>query len=154
MPSANIWIGIGNLTRDPELRQTKNGKSVGTIIVAVNRSFTSDGRDREETCYVDCELWGKLAETANAYLAKGSPVYVEGRLRTDRWEKNGETHSKLRCVAHRVQFLGRPRHQSDDEDAAATPYEHRLPPDEEPDFPVDPQDNLPGVSDGQGDCPF
>lgn len=156
MASANFWVGIGNLCRDPELRYTANDRAVGKIIVAVNRKFTHHGQEREETSYIECELWGKVAESVGKMLGKGSPVYIEGRLKTDRWEKNGETHSKLIVVAHRCQFLGKPRNRGRTDEGEAHPGEQRHSAHEEPDFGVDPNDNLQGLED-QGvkdECPF
>ena len=76
----------------------------------VSRFKTRSGEDREDTCFVDIEVFGKQAEAAGKYLAKGRPVYVEGRLRQDQWEDRGTGRkmSKLIVVAQQVQFLGRP----------------------------------------------
>ena len=120
MADANLVILIGNLTKAPEIRYTPSGKTVGTILLAVNRTFKTQGESREETCYVDCEVWGNVAENCAKHLDKGSPVYIEGRLKLDTWEKDGQKHSKLRGVGQRVQFLGRPRNtERRDEDPAA-----------------------------------
>jgi single-strand DNA-binding protein len=60
----------------------------------------------EEVTFVDVTLWGRTAEIANEYLSKGSPVLIEGRLKLDRWEKDGQKHSKMRVVGERLQMLG------------------------------------------------
>jgi len=110
MASLNRVFLIGNLTRDPEVRYTPSGKAVGDLGMAVNRKFkTADGEDRDETCYVRIVVWGRQAETCAEYLSKGSPLFVEGRLQYDEWEKEGQKFNRLRVVASRVQFLGQPR---------------------------------------------
>ena len=110
MVSLNRVLLGGNLTRDPEVRYTPSGKAVADLGLAVNRKYrTSDGQDREDTCFVDLVVWGRQAETCSEYLGKGSPVLVEGRLQFDQWEKDGQKNSKLKVVADRVQFLGSPR---------------------------------------------
>ncbi|MDE1171135.1 MAG: single-stranded DNA-binding protein [Verrucomicrobium sp.] len=111
MADLNKVMLIGNLTRDPEVRYTPKGTAVGDLAMALNNSFKSqDGQVREEVCYVDLVVWGRQAETAKQYLSKGSPIFVEGRLQLDQWEtKEGEKRNRLRVVAERIQFLGRPR---------------------------------------------
>jgi len=108
--SLNRVFLAGNLTRDPEVRYTPSGTAVADLSLAVNRTYTSGGERREETCFVNVVVWGRQAETCGQYLAKGSPVLVEGRLQLDQWQTDqGEKRSQLRVVAVRVQFLGRPR---------------------------------------------
>ncbi len=100
---------MGNLTRDPELRQLPTGTSVANFGLAMNRRYkTREGEDREETCFVDIEVFGRQAETTNTYLSKGSSALVEGRLRLDQWEdkQSGQKRSRLLVNADRVQFLG------------------------------------------------
>ncbi|MCF7854718.1 MAG: single-stranded DNA-binding protein [Candidatus Pacebacteria bacterium] len=108
MSSLNKVFLMGNLTRDPELRQTPGGASVCTFGIAVNRRYkTSQGEDREETCFVDIETWGRQAETCHQHLRKGAPALVEGRLQQDRWEdkETGQARSRLLVRALQVQFL-------------------------------------------------
>jgi len=102
MPNVNLVVLAGNLTRDPELRYTPGGMPVASFGIAVNRK----SKDREETTFVDIEVWGKTAESASEYLKKGSPALIEGRLKLDSWEKDGQKRSKLKVVGERVQFLG------------------------------------------------
>jgi len=110
MANFNKVILIGNLTRDPEVRYTPSGTAVGDLRMAVNRRFrTGDGQEREETCFVGVTVWGRQAETCGEYLKKGAPALVEGRLKYDEWEKEGQKFSRLSVVAERVQFLGSPR---------------------------------------------
>lgn len=110
MASLNQVFLMGNLTRDPEIRYTPSGKAVGDLRMAINRRYkTSDGEDRDETCYVGIVVWGRQAETCGEYLRKGSPLLVEGRLQYNEWEKDGQKFNRLRVVAARVQFMGRPK---------------------------------------------
>jgi single-strand DNA-binding protein len=109
MASMNKVFLMGNLTRDPALRFTPGGAAVCEFGIAMNRRFTSNGQDKEETCFVDIVVWGKQAESCDRFLEKGSPVLVEGRLQYDQWEDRdgGGKRSRLRVVAERVQFMGR-----------------------------------------------
>lgn len=100
---------MGRLTRDPELRYTPKGTAVADISMAINRYRSSDSGERtEETTFVDVTLWGKTAETANQYLAKGREVFIEGRLQLDSWEDkaSGQKRSKLKVVGEAMQFIG------------------------------------------------
>lgn len=113
MVSVNRVMLAGNLTRDPDVKYTASGRAVSGLGLAINRRYrTSEGEDKEEVCYVDIDVWGRQAETCGEYLGKGSPVLIEGRLRLDQWEKDGQKNSKLKVVADRVQFLGSPRSSS------------------------------------------
>ncbi len=107
MASLNKVFLIGNLTRDPELRYTPGGMAVCDLGLATTRRFTVNNQEREETCFVDITVWGKVGENCKNFLEKGSPVMVEGRLQLDQWEdQSGVKRSKLRVVAESVQFLG------------------------------------------------
>ena len=110
MANLNKVFLIGNLTRDPELRYTPSGTAVAQLGLATNRRWKDrqSGEMREETTFVDVELWSKQAELAGQYLAKGRPVFIEGRLRLDQWEdrNTGQKRSKLKVVGERFQFLG------------------------------------------------
>lgn len=106
MANFNKVMLMGNLTRDVELRQAGAGGNVAKIGLAVNRRWkTPTGEDREETTFVDCEAWGKTAEIMAKYLSKGKPVFVEGRLKLDQWEKDGQKFSKLKVVVETFQFI-------------------------------------------------
>ena len=100
--SVNI---MGNLTRDPELRYTPAGKAVCNLSLANNRVYTSNGQKTTEVSYFDVEVWGVVAENCAKYLAKGRGIIVEGRLRQDRWEKDGKTQSKVKISANNIHFL-------------------------------------------------
>jgi single-strand DNA-binding protein len=106
MASFNRVILVGNMTRDPELRYIASGTAVSDIGLAVNDRVKKGDQWVEETTFVDVTLWGRTAEIANEYLSKGSPVLIEGRLKLDRWEKEGQKHSKLKVIGERLQMLG------------------------------------------------
>jgi single-strand DNA-binding protein len=105
--SFNQVILMGNLTRDPELRQIPSGQSVCSFSLALNRSFkTASGEWQEATDYVDVVAWGPLGERVSQYLTKGRPCLVNGRLQSRNWEQDGQKRSKLEVVASDVTFLG------------------------------------------------
>jgi single-strand DNA-binding protein len=105
--SFNQVILMGNLTRDPELRQTPNGQSVCSFSLALNRSYKgSDGNWTEATDYVDVVAWGPLGERVSQYVTKGRPVLVNGRLQSRQWEQEGQKRNKVEVVANDVTFLG------------------------------------------------
>lgn len=109
MASFNKVILMGNLTRDPELRYTPKGTAIAKIGLAVNRVWRSEsGEQREETTFVDVDVFGRTAENVGQYMRKGRPILVEGRLKLDQWDdKNtGQKRSRLGVVADTVQFLG------------------------------------------------
>lgn len=108
MASFNKVILMGNLTRDPELRQTPSGAKVAELRLAVSETWRDkNGQPKEVTCFVDVVVWEKLAELCQQYLAKGRPVLVEGRLQMDEWKnQQGEARSKLRVRADTVKFVG------------------------------------------------
>ena len=107
MANLNRVFLIGNLTRDPELRYIPNGTAVTNLGLAVNRRYKdANGNLQEEVCYVTVVFWGRQAETANQYLKKGSPIFVEGRLIYRTWEKDGQKRSTLEVRGERMQFLG------------------------------------------------
>jgi single-strand DNA-binding protein len=110
MASFNRVILLGNLTRDPQVRYTPSGTAVAEIGLAVNRFWFDKQTNsrREETTFVDITLWGRDAELAGEYLAKGRSVLIEGRLQLDTWDdkQTGQKRSKLRVVGERMQFVG------------------------------------------------
>ena len=124
MADLNKVFLIGNLTRDPEMRQVSDRASVTKLGLATNRRFTTrSGEERDETCFVDIEVWGRQAEACNQYLRKGAPAFVEGRLTLDQWEdQNGQRRSKLYVRADRVQFLGSPSRDSGFQEQGGAPY--------------------------------
>ena len=106
MASFNRVVLVGNLTRDPELRYIPSGTAVSEIGLAVNDRVKKNDQWVDETTFVDITLWGRTAEVANEYLSKGSSVLIEGRLKFDTWEKDGQKRSKLRVIGEKMQMLG------------------------------------------------
>lgn len=105
--SFNQVILMGNLTRDPELRQIPSGQSVVNFSLALNRSYKAqDGEWQEATDYIDVVAWGPLGERVAQYVTKGRPVLVNGRLQSRSWEQDGQKRSKVEVVAQDVTFLG------------------------------------------------
>jgi single-strand DNA-binding protein len=109
MASYNRVLLMGNLTRDIEMRQFPSGSSVGKLGLAVNEKY----KDRNEqwverTNFIDCEVFGRKAEVMAQYLTKGSPVFVEGKLRLDTWQdkNDGSNRSKLKVVIENFEFVG------------------------------------------------
>ena len=110
MQSLNKVMLIGNLTRDPMPRALASGAQLSEFGIACNRRYRSQqGEDREDTCFVDCEAWGNVADLANRTLTKGACVYVEGRLRMDSWQdKNtGQNRTRLKVVVETLQPIDR-----------------------------------------------
>jgi len=110
MYSLNRATIIGNLTREPEVRQIPSGQSVCSFAVATNRSWASaDGQKQEASEFHNIVAWGKLAEICAQYLNKGRKVYIEGRLQTRDWEgQDGVRRYRTEIVADRIQFGNRP----------------------------------------------
>ena len=101
--SLNRVILVGNMTRDPELRHTPSGLAVTEITLAVNDSRkTQTGEWVEDTSFIDVTLWGRQAEIVCEYKRKGSPLLVEGRLKQDTWEQDGQKRSKIKVIAERM----------------------------------------------------
>ena len=106
MASFNRVILVGNLTRDVDVRFTKTGTPVTDLGLAVNDRVKRNDEWVDETTFVDITLWGRTAEIAGEYLSKGSPVLIEGRLKLDTWEQDGQKRHKLHVVGERMQMLG------------------------------------------------
>ena len=107
MAGFNKILLMGNLTRDPQLSYTPNQTAVVDFGLATNRRWTGqDGSQREETCFVDCRAFGRLAENLNKYTSKGKPIFIEGRLTFDTWTaQDGSKRSKHRVTVENFQFL-------------------------------------------------
>jgi single-strand DNA-binding protein len=107
MASYNRVILLGNLVRDIELRYTNSRMAVCQNAIAVNdRRKNASGEWIDETSFVDVTFFGRTAEVVSEYLSKGSPIFVEGRLKQDTWEKDGQKRSKLYVIVDRMQLLG------------------------------------------------
>ena len=104
MPSVNKIFLMGNLTRDPDLRYIPSGQAVAEFGLAVNEKR----KDKEdEVIFVDCVVWSKSAENCAMYLVRGSPVFIEGKLKLETWldKETGKNRSKIKVTALNVQFL-------------------------------------------------
>ena len=109
MANLNKVMLIGNLTRDPEVKHTPKGTLVAEFGLAINRVWYNDqNQKQEETTFVEVTLWGRQAEVAQQYLAKGSQAFIEGRLQLDTWDDKttGQKRSKMRVVGDMLQLLG------------------------------------------------
>ncbi len=101
----NKVLLYGNLTRDPEIRALPSGMNVVNFSIATNRVFRDrDGKKQEQTEFHNVVVFGRQADTVNQYLKKGAGVFVEGRLQTRSWEKEGKKMYRTEIVAERVQF--------------------------------------------------
>lgn len=104
--SLNQATLMGNLTRDPELRQTPTGQTVTSFSLALNRNYKdASGEWKEVTDYVDIVCWGPLAERVAQYMSKGRRCLVQGRLQSRSWEQDGQKRSKVEVLANDVTFL-------------------------------------------------
>lgn len=110
MASFNKVILLGNLTRDPQVRYIPSGMAVCEVGLAVNRTWYDKQTNtrKEDTTFVDVTLWGRQAEVAGEYLAKGRQVLIEGRLQLDQWDdkETGQKRSKLRVVGENMTMVG------------------------------------------------
>ena len=106
MSSYNRVILVGNLTRDVELRHVASGTAVTDIGLAVNDRVKRGGEWVDETTFVDVTLWGRTAEVAEEYLNKGDAVLIEGRLKLEQWESQGQKRSKLKVTGECMRMLG------------------------------------------------
>lgn len=121
--SVNQVTLMGNLTRDPELRQTPNGQSVVSFSLALNRAYKDQsGEWQEATDFIDVVAWGPLAERVSQYLNKGRRALVQGRLQSRAWEQDGQKRSKVEVLANDVTFLdGRGGDDSGNDSGASSP---------------------------------
>ena len=107
MGSVNKVIPVGNLGRDAELRATPSGASVSNFSIATTENWTGkDGQKQEKTEWHRIVLWGKTADALQPYLTKGKQIYIEGRLETRQWEKDGQKHYTTEVKADKVVLLG------------------------------------------------
>lgn len=103
----NKVILMGNLTRDPETRQTPNGQSVTNFSLAISRSWKGqDGNTQEAVSFIDCVAWGRTGEVIAQYIQKGRPILVSGRLDQRSWEQDGNKRSKVEVVVEDFNFVG------------------------------------------------
>lgn len=116
MPALNRVQLIGRLGKDPEARSTPTGKQVVTFSLAVSNHWRSGGETRESTDWFNIEVWEKLGEVCQKYLHKGSLVFLEGRLKTDKYDDKGETRYFTKVVLQSMQMLDK----KPEEDASLT----------------------------------
>lgn len=106
MANFNQVVLVGNLTRDVEIRFSGGGTAIGSFGLAVNERVKDGEGWKDYVNFFDVTAFGKTAEACAEHLAKGRPVLVAGRLRHERWEKDGSKHSRVKVLADRIQFLG------------------------------------------------
>jgi len=107
MSNFNQVILMGNFTRDPQLSYTPNQTPVVEFGLAVNRKWKAeDGAEREDVLFIECQVFGKRAEVIAKHFKKGRPIFVQGRLKLERWESEGKTHSRIRVVVQSFEFIG------------------------------------------------
>jgi single-strand DNA-binding protein len=106
MADINHVVLVGRLTRDAELKYTAGGQAVCKFSIAINRRKKNGDQWEDEPNYFDVVLWGRQGESLNQYLVKGKSVGVEGELRQDRWQQDGQNRSKVEIVANNIQLLG------------------------------------------------
>jgi single-strand DNA-binding protein len=106
MADLNHVVLIGRLTRDAELKYTASGQAVCKFSIAVNRRRKNGDQWEDEANFFDIVLWGRQGESLNQYLVKGKMIGIEGELRQDRWQQDGQNRSKVEIVANNIQLLG------------------------------------------------
>jgi single-strand DNA-binding protein len=113
----NTVVLVGRLTRDSELKYTASGSALCNFSIAVNRRVRKGEQWQDEASFFDLTLWDKQAEGLNKYLIKGTQVAVQGELRQDRWEKDGQKFSKVQVFVNNLQLLGSGRGEGRSSDA-------------------------------------
>lgn len=116
MPNLNKILMMGHLTRDVKLTYLQNQTAVADFGLATSRKYKKqDGSMAEDTCFVDCQIFGKRAEVINKYFRKGDPIFIEGRLRFESWQaQDGTKKSKLRVLVENFEFVGSKKTRDDD----------------------------------------
>jgi single-strand DNA-binding protein len=106
MIELNKVLLAGRLTRDPELKYLPSGTAVCEMRIASGRTYfdKNSNERKEETLFINVTAWGKSAEFCNQYFTKGKGIFIEGRLKHDQWERDGQKHERISVVADRVQF--------------------------------------------------
>lgn len=98
---------MGNLTRNPETRQTPSGQSVTNFSIAISRTWKNqDGQTQEAVSFIDCVAWGRTGEVIAQYIQKGRPILVSGRLDQRSWEQDGNKRSKVEVIVEDFNFIG------------------------------------------------
>jgi single-strand DNA-binding protein len=146
MANFNKVILLGNLTRDPQLSYLPSQTAVVEFGLAINRKWKGqDGSMKEDTCFIDCQAFGKTAETINKYCKKGNPLFVEGRLKFDSWTaQDGTKRSKHRVTVENFQFLGGRQSAGGGQGTGGSTEESQIPPtDAGPEQPQAGGDDIP-----------
>ena len=123
MASVNRVVCLGNVGREPEMKYAASGTAITTFSVAMNERFTSNGQQQERTEWANVVTFGRLAEVCAEHLTKGRQVYVEGRMQTSNWEKDGVKHYRTEVIAERVTFLGSGRGPREETSNADTSFD-------------------------------
>jgi len=136
----NKVILLGNLTRDPEVRFTREGAPVASFTLAINSNRArQEGDSKDDVSYIDLVAFGKQADLVKNYLEKGSPLLVEGRLQQRRWEQEGQKRSKVEVVVQSITFMGGSKKST--QSGSST-------------FPQDEDQGFGGYSSNESDVPF
>ena len=121
---------IGNVGKDPDIKALPSGTLVANFSLATTYRYSKDGKAEEQTEWHNVQCYGKLAENIDKFVKKGLRVYIEGRLKTDKWEKDGQKHSITRVLAEQVKFLSpvtKKEAQVTDEESQVPPNEDDVP---------------------------
>ncbi len=141
MASVNKWIGIGHLGKDPETRYLANGDAVSNVSIACSESWKDkNGEKHERTEWVNVVFYRKLAEIVAEYLKKGNLVYVEGKLQTEKWTKDGIDRYTTKVIGSNMKMLGSKKTDSSQEQSN--------------DSEKNPNNDSGGFSDIEDDIPF
>jgi single-strand DNA-binding protein len=144
MASVNKVILVGALGRDPEVRFMPNGEAVANFSMATSENWKDkDGVKQEKTEWHNIVMYRKLAELAGEYLKKGSPIYIEGKLKTRKWEKDGVTRYSTEIIADNMQMLGSKGASNSESDTSISKQENNAPSKQESDSFDDFEDNIP-----------
>lgn len=131
MSDLNLFVCTGRLTKPAELKYLQSGSSVCSFSIACNQTFKNDkGEWAQRPDYFDCIIWGKYGESMMKHLAKGSLVTVSGRLKQDRWEKDGVKNSRLNVVVSNLSLLPTGKKDLNSAESAgpsSEPIEHNEP---------------------------
>lgn len=100
----NKYMGIGNLTQDPVCKDVGEAK-VCSFGIAINEFYYKNNQKQKTTLFLDVEAWNRQAENCVKFLSKGKKVAIEGKLKTNSWEKNGQKFTKIFCLADKIHFL-------------------------------------------------
>lgn len=159
MANFNRIIMIGNLTRDPDYKQQASGSAVCRLSIASNRQYRNKqtGNMTQEVCYVDVDVWGAQADNCRQFLQKGRSVLVEGRLKFDSWESEGQVKRRHSIVAERVVFLGSGQQNDQSNDDYVSPAQSETRSNMSNDFKKNDQNSfaeLPGEALFKDEAPF